>query len=68
MAVTRSERGWEEVKVDKGGHTYMVMEGDLALDGEHTMQHTDDILQNWKLEICIILFNPNKCNKNCFKK
>ena len=33
----------------------MVMEGDLTWGGEHTTQHTDDVLQNWTPETYIIL-------------
>ena len=33
----------------------MVMEGDLIWDGEHTIQYTDDILQNCKPETYMIL-------------
>ena len=33
----------------------MATEGDLTLDGEHTMQYTDDVLQNCSSETCIIL-------------
>ena len=33
----------------------MSMEGDLILGGEHTMQYTDDVLQNCTLEIYIML-------------
>ena len=33
----------------------MVMERDLTRGGEHTIQRTDDILQNCAPETCIIL-------------
>ena len=33
----------------------MVMEGDLTLCGEHTVQYTDDVLQNCAPETYIIL-------------
>ena len=33
----------------------MLMDGDYTLDGEHTVQHTDDVLQNCTLETYIIL-------------
>ena len=33
----------------------MVMEGDLTWGGEHTIQYTDDVLQNCTLETNIIL-------------
>ena len=48
----------------------MVMEGDLTWGGEHTMQYTDDILQNCTPETYIILLtnvtpmNSVKKNKN----
>ena len=32
----------------------MVIERDLILDGEHTIQYTDDVLQNYTLETYII--------------
>ena len=32
----------------------MVMEGDLTLGGEHTIQYTDDVLQNCTFETYII--------------
>lgn len=34
----------------------MAMEGDLTYGGKHTMQYTEDVLQNCILETCIILF------------
>ena len=43
VAVARGQGGWGEVEGVKGVK-YMVMEEDLALGGEHTMQCTDDIL------------------------
>ena len=33
----------------------MVIEGDWTLDGEHTIQYTDDVLQNYTLETYEIL-------------
>ena len=33
----------------------MVMEGDVTWDGEHTIQYTDNVLQNYTLETYIIL-------------
>ena len=33
----------------------MVTEGDFTLGGEHTIQYTDDVLQNCTLETYIIL-------------
>ena len=33
----------------------MVTDGDLILDGEHTVQYTDGLLQNCTLESYIIL-------------
>ena len=45
---------------------------DLTLGGEHAIQCTDDVLQNYTLESCIIInqCNPNKLNKKekSFKK
>lgn len=35
----------------------MVTEGDQTLDSEHTMQCADYVLQNFTLEIYIILLN-----------
>ena len=32
----------------------MVMERDLTCTGEHTIQYTDDVLQNYTLETYII--------------
>ena len=32
----------------------MVMEGDLTLGGEHTIQYTDDVLQNYTTETYIL--------------
>ena len=44
------------VGVVKGeGVKYLVMEDDLTLAGGLTMQYTDDVLQKWSLEACIIL-------------
>ena len=31
------------------------MEGDLTWGGKHTIHCTDDVLQNWASETCIIL-------------
>ena len=33
----------------------MMTGGDLTLDGEHTMQHTDDVSQNCTPETYVIL-------------
>ena len=33
----------------------MVIKGDLTWGGEHTIQYTDDALQNCTPEICVIL-------------
>ena len=33
----------------------MVMEGDLTWSGEHIIQCTEDVLQNYTPEACIIL-------------
>ena len=46
----------------------MVTEGDLTLGGEHTMQYTDDVLQNCKLEIYIILLTNVTSINLIFKK
>ena len=35
----------------------MAMEGDLTWGGEHTVQYTDDVLQNYMPETYIILLN-----------
>ena len=35
----------------------MVMEGDVIWGGEHTIQYTNDILENYTLETYIILLN-----------
>ena len=43
------------------------MKGDLGLDGEYTMQYTDDVLQSCTLEIDNTFINQchlNKFNKN----
>ena len=53
MVITR-EKG-EQGEVEKGKGMEMVMEGDLTWGGEHTVQYTDDILQNCTLETYIIL-------------
>lgn len=33
----------------------MVIEGGFTFDGEHTIQYTGDVLQNWTLDVYIIL-------------
>ena len=38
------------------GLKYGVMEDDLTLGGEHTMQHTGDVSQNRTLETYVMLF------------
>ena len=38
----------------------MVMEGDLTLGGEHIIQYTDDILQNYTPETNVTLINSMK--------
>ena len=46
------------------------MEGDLTLSGEHTMQYTDDVLQNYTPEIYVILITnviPINSIKKIFK-
>ena len=53
IVITRGERVWEKQKRVKWGQ--MVMEEDLTWNGEHTIQHTDDILYNCTTEACIIL-------------
>lgn len=45
---------WGEDEECKGGQIYG-NEKDQTLDSEHTMQCTDNILQNYTLETCIIL-------------
>ena len=40
----------------------MVMEGDLTWSGEHTIQYTDDVLQNCTPETYIILTNVTPVN------
>ena len=40
--MTRGKEGRGEAAEGQGGE--MTMEGDLTLDGEHIIQHTDDIL------------------------
>ena len=42
MVVTRGKGGGAGVEKGKGVK-YMVTEGDLASDGEHTMQHIHDV-------------------------
>ena len=37
----------------------MVMEGDVTWGGEHTIQYTDDVLQNCTPEIYIMLLSNN---------
>ena len=45
------------------------MKGDLTLGGEHTIQYTDDALQNCTLESYIILLtNVNPINSIKMKK
>ena len=43
---------WEVKRVKEGK---MVLEGDLTWGAEHTIQCTDDVLQNWTPETYIIL-------------
>lgn len=44
------------------------MEGDLTREGEYTVQHTNDVLQHWTPETCIIVLisgtTINSINKN----
>lgn len=35
----------------------MEIAGDKTLGGEHTMEHTDNVLQNCTLETCVLLIN-----------
>ena len=47
----------------------MVTERGLTLGGEHTIQYTDDILQNYTPETCIILLtNVTPINSIKIKK
>ena len=42
--------------VEPSGHLQeLASEGDLTSGDEHTVQYTDDVLQNWTPETCIIL-------------
>ena len=44
----------------------MAMKRDLTLGGEHTIQYTDNVLQNWTRETYMILLTnitPNEFNK-----
>ena len=45
MVITRGKEEWGWVEEVKGGH--VVTKGDLTLGGEHTVQYTDDELQNY---------------------
>ena len=46
----------------------MVTEEYMTLDGEHTIQHKDNVLQNSILETCIILLtNVTQINLIIFK-
>ena len=45
--------GWERWKKVKGGH--MMMEGDSAGAGEHTVQCTDDVFWSCAPETCTFL-------------
>ena len=42
MVITTGNGGWGKVKESKGGE--IVMEGDLTLGSEHTVQCTVDVL------------------------
>ena len=33
----------------------MAVEGDLTWGGEHTLQYTDDVLESYRTESCMIL-------------
>ena len=50
----------------KRGQMY-VMEGEQTLGNEHTMQYTDDVLENCTLETCIMLLT-NVTPMNLIKK
>ena len=68
--------GWEK-RVRGGGRN--VLEGNLTLGGNHTIQYTDDVLQNWTPETSLIVlthiipinsintYHPNKFNTNFLK-
>ena len=65
MVIIRGKEGGGMQKRVNGGQ--MVMEGDLTLSGEHTMQYTDDVLQNYTPEIYVILIT-NVIPINSIKK
>ena len=46
----------------------MVVEGDLTLGGEHTIQYANDVLQNCTLEPYIILLTSVTPINSVFKK
>lgn len=63
---TQSIGKWlPEGKVE-GGFKYMVMEGE-RLCGEHAMQHTQNVLQNFTLETCVALLTNVTPNFNNIK-
>lgn len=56
MAVIRGERGWGEIEKGKGGQDQRHGDGRrLALGDEHTVHHTDDVVQDCTPETYIIL-------------
>ena len=57
----QGRRGWgEEKRVKKVKYT--VMEGDMTVGGEHTMQYTDDALQSCILATYMSLNNVTPVN------
>lgn len=52
MVVTKQKGRWAKGQ----GIKYMVTKGDLSLSIEHTMWYADDILKNFILENCLILW------------
>ena len=54
MAHTRGKGGWDEVGEGRVSRVQMVMDGDLTLGGEHTIQCTHDELWNCISENCIL--------------
>lgn len=58
------DRGVDQV--EDGIREKMMMKGEFTLEGEHIMQHTDNVLQNFNLKIIykhIKQYRPNKFNK-----
>ena len=54
IVVTRGKKGWGK---EINGVKYMVIEGDLTLGGEHSMEYINDVLYNCTLKTYIILLN-----------